>query len=357
MSLTKLQSIAAVLAFAGTGSTFLACEVYDSPPRPEIHGLVEGALADPADPILIVFSEPVVTDTVRVQVVKLVTDAEGNLGDEDEDPDTQLQSFFANDPKTANTFGGSVKWSDDRTTLRIDLTDRLPIGPSLAVILEPGLSDDEGRQQQNRERLVFSYRLDCESSGGATTFPSGTYFLIANVTKPIETQIQLFGVIDVNAETGQFNGQFTNADRIRDPNRCSPACADTEACRLIPSEACVPPSEKVASEDEFPDFEPNPTPPVGYTFAVGGCVVDQGDAHTFINLPADVDIQQPDVFVAGIQLTASFIDDGTGNLRATGSVTAERVDIGTTPSGQAEGTVLGRLIPPDQVPDDVPQPP
>jgi hypothetical protein len=356
MPLTKTKTIAVGLAFACVGSTFVGCETYDSPPRPQIHGLVEGALADPAAPIIIAFSEPVVEKSVRVQVVKLVTDAEGNLGDEDEDPSTQLQSFFANDPVTANTFGGSIKWSDDRTTLRLDLTDRLPIGPSLAVIIEPGLSDDEGREQKVRERLVFSYRLDCESSGGATTFPSGTYFLIANVTKPIETQIQLFGVIDVNPETGQFNGQFTNADRIRDANRCSPPCAETEACRLIPAEACVPPSEKVASENEFPDFEPNPTPPVGYTFAVGGCVVDDGDAHTFINLPADVDIQQPDVFVAGIQLTASFADDGAGNLRATGSVTAERVDIGTTPSGQAEGTVLGRLIPPDQVPDGIPRP-
>ncbi|HTJ85566.1 MAG TPA: hypothetical protein VL400_27805, partial [Polyangiaceae bacterium] len=301
--------------FAGivaTASAVLAapgCETYDSPPRPSIYGLEDGALADNTAPIYLVFSEPVVTKTLRVQVVKLVTDTEGNLGDEDDDDATQLQSFFANDPVTANNFGGKLTWSEDRTTARIDLDATLPIGPSLAVLIEPGLSDDEGREQKTRERLVFAYRLDCTAAGAPTDFPNGTYFFIANVVKPIDTQIQLLGVLEVDPETGQFNGQFTNADRNPDDSRCSPPCDETTACRTIPIEACVPPSEKSSSDNEYPDFVPNPTPPAGYTFSVGGCVVQHDNTYTFINQPADVDIQQPDVFVAGIQLIASFEDD------------------------------------------------
>jgi len=350
LSLSALALMIAVVVAPG-------CETYDSPPRPSIYGLTaDGGLVDNTAPIILTFSEPVVKDSLRVQVVKLVTDTEGNLGDEDDDDSTQLESFFADDPVTANIFGGKLTWSADRTTARIDLDATLPIGPSLAVLIEPGLKDDEGREQKTRERLVFAYRLDCTASGAPTDFPSGVYFLIANVTKPIETQIQLLGAVEVDPETGQFIGQFTNADRNPDDSRCSPPCDDTTACRTIPIEACVPPSEKAGGDNEYPDFVPYPTPPAGYSFAVGGCIVQKDDTYTFINLPADVDIQQPDVFVAGIQLIASFTDDGAGLFRATGSVTAEHIDIGTTPSGPGSGTVVGRLIPPDEVPPNVPQP-
>jgi hypothetical protein len=118
----------------------------------------------------------------------------------------------------------------------------------------------------------------------------------------------------------------------------------------------VTPSEEAGTEDEYPDYIPNEVPPVGYSFTVGGCVVDTGDSVAFVNLPADVDIQQPDVFVQGIQLVASFKDDG-GVLRGTGPVTAEKVFIGETESGAASGTLVARQVPDDEVPPGIPEPP
>ena len=45
-----------------------------------------------------------------------------------------------------------------------------------------------------------------------------------------------------------------------------------------------------------------------------------------------------------------------GSLRGTGSLSADEVLLGTTPSGPAAGDVTLRLIPADQAPADLPQP-
>lgn len=334
----------------------LGCETYDSPPRPAIEGLVDGTLADPAAPIEIHFSEPIDPSTLKVKLVKLVVDEEGRLGDEDDDDATVNSELFGYDPATANIFGGTGELLKNDTVFRITPTTSLPIGPSLAVLIEPGLKDLAGNDWAVRQRLVFGYRLACdESTGGTDKFPSGAYFFLVDVEKPIETQIQLFAQIEVDATTGRFVGQFTNADRNLDPSRCSPACESTEACRLLPAEECVVPSTKAGTDDEYSDFLPNDVLPVGYTFTAEGCVVEAGDSLVFVNLPTDVDILQPDVFVQGIQLTASFADDG-GVFRGTGGVTAEKVFLGTTDSGAASGTMTARLIPADEVPDGIPAP-
>ncbi|NUP10584.1 MAG: hypothetical protein HOW73_31435 [Polyangiaceae bacterium] len=352
----------ACLAWAAvlSGAMILAasCETYDSPPRPEIQGLTDGVLSDREAPIVVTFSEPIVPDTLKVQVVELEVDEEGNLPDEDDDDATVLNAYFGFNPETANNFGGTAELSSDNTKLTITPTAPLPLGPSLAVLLEPGLADKEGRTWDVRQRLVFGYGVKCDgSSGGTDKFPSGTYFFVADVVNPIPTQIQLWGRINVDPETGLFRGQFTNADRNPDPSRCDPPCDSSQACRLLPSEECVLPSEKAGSEDEFPDFLPNETPPSGYSFTVEGCVIDTGDAVAFVNLPADVDIQQPDVFVQGIQLISSFSTDENGVFRGTGPVTAEKVFVGETESGAAQGTLVARLVPEDEVPDGVPSAP
>ncbi len=332
------------------------CETYDSPPRPSIVGLTEGVLADPGAPIVIQFSEPIVADTLKIAIVRLVTDQEGNLLDEDDDDATVLEEYFHYDPTTANIFGGTGTLSDDRTQFVIEGAT-LPIGTSLAVLIEPGLSDDAGRTWAGRQRLVFGYGVACDAiSMGTDKFPSGTYFFLANVTEPIDTQIQLFARIYVDPDTGKFHGQFTNADRNSDPGRCDPACDETQACRLLPSEACVTPSEKAGAADEYPDFLPNDVLPTGYSFTVDGCVVDSGDSVAFVNLPADVVIQQPAVTVQGIQLTSSFRQEGDAFI-GTGSVTAAQVLIGTTESGKAVGTMVAARIPDELVPPGVPEPP
>lgn len=348
-----LAAAALLAAVAGAAS----CETYDSPPRPSIEGLVDGLLADRDAPIIIRFSEPIDPDTLKVKIVKLEVDVEGNLADEDDDEATVLSELFGYDPITNNKFGGTGELISGNTGFRITPSVPLPLGPSLAILIEAGLADEAGKEWLVRQRLVFAYKLECDgSTGGTDKFPSGTYFFVANVAKPIQTQIQLWGAVIVDPETGSFRGQFTNADRNPDPNRCDPPCDATQACRLLPSEECVTPSEEAGTEDEYPDYLPNDVLPVGYSFTVGGCVVDTGDSVAFVNLPADVDITTPDVYVQGIQLVASF-KDVDGVLRGTGPVTAEQVFIGETPSGPASGTLVARQVPDDEVPPGVPQPP
>jgi hypothetical protein len=346
-----IGALGSVAVFAGAG-----CETYDSPPRPAIDGLVDGTLSDPSASLFIRFSEPIDTETLGLRIVKLETDLEGNLLDEDADVDTDLTTFFTYIPKLANIDGGTAELLDNDTLLRIDLNVPLPAGPSLVVVLEKGLADLEGNAQEERLRLGFSYSLSCDESTGTDAFPSGTYFIVANVVKPIQTQIQLWGRIEVDPATGRFIGQFTNADRNPDPNRCTPACTSTQACRTLPSPECVVPSTEAGDENEYPDYVPNPTPPTGYSFAVTGCVLEGGDAIAFVNDPADVVIQQPDVTVQGIQLTASFVAGEDTFLHATGSVTAETVFIGGSPSGGAVGTMIARFVPDDETPPGVPDP-
>jgi hypothetical protein len=332
-----------LLAVSATAS----CELYDSPPRPSIDGLVDGVLPDRTQPVVLRFSEPIAPETLVARIIEYKTDAEGNIL-----PDAE--EFFALDQKNANLFGTAELQQKD-TVLVITPGKPLPIGATLALVLNAGLSDLEGNKQDVEKVLLFTYRLSCDDSGGTMLFPSGTYFFLANVEEPLPVQVQLWGKIEVDAATGAFVGQFTNADRNLDPNRCSPPCESTEACRLLPAEDCVVPSLEAVTDAEHTDFVVNETPPTGYSFRVEGCVAESGGSVAFVNLPADVVIQQPAVTIGGIQLTASFKQEGD-DFRGTGGVTADEVLIGTTPSGPAKGSVLARLVPPDQEPPGLPGP-
>jgi hypothetical protein len=357
MKLVTLASLVCLPAFAAVAS--FGCETYDSPPRTEIVGLSDkGVLADPTKSIVLQFSEPVQPKTLKLKVVPLVTDLEGRLGDEDDDEATPLGEFFAYDgtQPDADIERGTAFLSTDGRSIEITLQETLPVGPSLAVLVEPGLSDAEGNATEVRQRLLFGYEFSCDDAGATDAFPSGVYFILLDVETPIATQVQLWADIDVDPGTGAFIGQFTNADRNPDPGRCSPACDASSACRLLPAQECVVPSTKAGTEDEYPDFVPNVTPPTGYSFAVQGCVAADGDRVRFANLAADVDIQLPDIFIKGIEIVASFGTDAEGVFRGTGAGTAEQVFLGITPSGAARGTVVARFVPEDEVPPDVPPP-
>jgi hypothetical protein len=336
-----------LLAVSATAS----CELYDSPPRPSIQGLVEGVLPDRSQPIVIRFSEPIARESLVARIVKLETDEEGNLLN---DPENEL---FTYDPVNAANQGGEGVFADGDRTFVITMIKPLPIGSALAFVMAPGLSDLEGNKQENELVLPFTYKLSCEDAAGTEGFPSGTYFFLADVEKPIMVQVQLWGKIIVDPATGTFKGQFTNADRDPDPNRCSPPCASSEACRLLPAEECVIPSMKAATEDEYSDFIVNATPPTGYSFRVDGCLSASEEGIAFVNLPADVVIQQPEVTIKGITLTASF-SETDGSFRGTGGVRADDVLIGISPSGPAVGTVLARLVPEGdpRLPADLPGP-
>ncbi|HEY8075417.1 MAG TPA: hypothetical protein VIF62_14935, partial [Labilithrix sp.] len=191
----------------------------------------------------------------------------------------------------------------------------------------------------------------------AKHFASGVYFLLLDVEEPLGTQIQLFGAIDVDPATGTFSGQFTNADRNPDPNRCPTPCDSSDACRLLPMPACVPPSTKAGTIDEHTDFVPNPTPPTGYSFLIEGCASDQDVGAAVLTAPATMVVESPPVTVAGLTMTALFAPDAKGAVRASGSLSADTVSLGGNRIGPGKGTMTAILVPDAEVPPGVPPAP
>ncbi len=339
-----------LLALPATG-----CAVYDGPPEVTIAGAQEGLLPDPTQPIVLSFSEAIDPETLHVKLAPYLTDAEGNLGDEDEDPATTLVPTFTHDPGTLDEGGTSVMLDDH--TLAITPTVTPFVGQRLVAIIEPGLADREGNATKVRRQLVFGYEFKCSGDVGTQIFKQGTYFFVVEVDKPLQVQIQLFGAINVDPVSGLFVGQFTNADRDRS-QVCDPPCESTQACQLLPQPKCVPPSERAGTVDEYPDWLPNNEPPTGFTFTVAGCVEDQPNGSAaFTNAPADIVVQAPPVTVKSISLGSAFAVDDNGVLRGTGSMKSDDVLLGTSPSGPGQGSLTARLIPEDEVPPGVPQPP
>jgi hypothetical protein len=135
-------------------------------------------------------------------------------------------------------------------------------------------------------------------------------------------------------------------------------CGATEICRTLPMNDCVAPSESAGTPDEYPDFYANDAPPEGYTFTVNGCVRDQEDgSFTYANAPVDVQVESPPVTIKGIQFNGSFSYDTDGVLRAAGTFTVQELFLGTTPSGAANGTIIIRQIPDDELKPGTPTPP
>lgn len=350
-----LATVTAFGALAGAG-----CEAYDGAPYGVIAGSEKGILADRKLPLIVAFDKAVKLETVKLKVARLVVDAEGLLGDEDADDETTLDvllDFDGANPDDA--VGGWVEQSADGKRLTITPATSFPVVEKLVVLLEPGLSGVTGPAYVERERLPFSYdvKLTCSP---APDFVSGAYYFLADVKQPIGVQVQLQSWIDVDPATGKFVGLFVNADRDRDPARCTEyglSCnPEEQACRTLPEPACVAPSEKAASVDEYPDYLPNYDLPVGYSFTVHGCVDGSGEKIVFVNFPVDVEVQSPHVILISTILTASFAKDADGVLRGAGSITADHVLLGTADSGKAEGLVSARLIPAGEEPKGLQKP-
>jgi hypothetical protein len=327
------------------------CALYDSPPRPAIEGAEDGVLDDPQAPIVLSFGEPVDPATVRVSLVRLVTDVEGNLVHADED------LLFAHDP-AFNDVGGSSEFLDGNAALRILPSAALPIGPKLVLLVEPGLKDTAGNETKTQRRLLFSYQFDLDCDKPTTIFKPGKFFLLADVKSPLQTQVQLFGSMTVDPETGKVRGKFTNADRNPDASRCAPlTCKSSEVCRLLPDPACVAPSERAGTVDEFSDYVPNDIPPAGYSFTADACVEDQADGSViFVSAPVDVIVQLPPVTLRNARLTAQFAPDAEGVLRGSGSLSADQVLLGVVASGKGEGGLLARSLSDDEAPPGIPEP-
>jgi hypothetical protein len=356
LPLALLLLVATALAIAGGGA---ACETYEPPPVPSIEGLASGVLRDSRAPLVVDFGTPIDLATLSIAVAFLEADAEGNLHDEDADPQTELRLVLRHHPAEGD-LGARFELEPGGQRLSIRPESALPVGPELVLLVEPGVrSTATGRSARFRQRVRFSYLVDCSASSGASTstaFASGSYFVLLDVTQPLGTQIQLLAFLEPDA-TGRLTGQFTNADR--DPSlKCPTPCAAADACRLLPAPECVPPSTRASAADEYPDFVPNPTPPTGYSFRVEGCV-SAGEAGRagILTAPATMVVESPMVTVEGLTMTAEFAADASGEVRATGSLTADVVRLGTTPLGSGKGSMTAIRIPDDRVPPGILRPP
>lgn len=357
----EIKFVAPLLVAAALSA---GCEAYEGAPRAVLSGSENGVLSNVKKPLVVQFDKPVLPETLKLSVARLKVDGEGNLADEDSDDKSELEPLFAYDgAKPKDVLGGTIKFNEDNTRLAIDAEPDFPVAEKLVLLLEPGLSDTMGHEYIARERIPFSYKVDLNCSPSAD-FPSGAYFFVADVTAPIGVQVQLLAYIEVDAATGNLTGSFVNADRNPDASRCKDlglSCTESEACRTLPDPACVPPSEKAITPDEYPDYLPNYTPPTGFAFDVKGCIDGSGDKIVFANVPVDVGAQTPPVKLVGTIVTASFAKDDKGALRGAGAIGAEKVLFGKVESdiGAAEGSVAAIAIPKGKEPPGLkkPEPP
>jgi hypothetical protein len=336
-----------------------SCQRYVAPPVATIDGIADGLLSDPAAPIVIDFSKAIDPSTLSVKLILFDPNAEGQLPDETGDPTVSLNPLFSYDPLDGAS-GGTGVLDPTNTVYTITPLARLPVGPTLAVLIEPGLTDamhDATATTEVRKRLIFSYSFTCDGTG-TKVLTSGAYFFLLDVEEPIGTQIKIFADLDVDATSGRFVGQFTFASRLTDPTRCSPACEKGDVCQTLPGPpACVVPSTRAGTPSEWPDFYANPTPPVGFSFTVNGCAEDESaGSATFATQPANMVVQQPAVSVDGLVVIASFAPDSAGDIVATGGVTGDDIVFGTSHLGAGHGTVAAQSIPASQAPS-IPTPP
>jgi hypothetical protein len=338
----------------------LGCDAYDAPPQPSLPDVDEfGVLADAAAPLKLAFHEPVDPATFNVRVIRYQVDGEGRLYDEDDNPSTELDVIY--EWLHSSEEGGLGEFNAAKTVYSMGLNKTLPIGPQLAVVIEPGLADQEGHAWDVRQILKFGVNFDCGAEPKPTTFADTRLFTQVEVDSPLDTQIQLFVHLRVDPDTGIFVGQFTNADRDGAID-CAPLglnCnAETEVCRTLPEPACVEPSRRIATVEEYPDYIHNAEGQTGYSFTARGCIEDRGEnTWAFTNAPADVQVPSPPVGIKGIKLNIQFEFDQQGVLRGSGAFSAQELFLGATPNGVALGSVFLRDIPADEVKDGFPAPP
>lgn len=344
-----------ILFFALSSTMLMGCETYDAPPSPSIEGAEDGVLEDAKAPLILSFAESVDPATINIKLIRVVTDIEGNLGDEDTSVDTDLNILFSSD--NVGDVGGTAELLENNSKVRITPNAPLPVGSKLAILVEPGLKDLQGNVTKTRKRLNFGYSFKLECNAPSAVFESGYYFMLADIKKPLSVQVQLWAYFDVDPMTGKVHGQCTNADRIPDPNRCPMPCDSGLVCRLLPTPACVKPSEKAGTVDEYSDYVPYATPPTGYSFGIDGCVQDQPDGSVgFVTAPTEVIVQQPAVTLRNVTLSASLGKGANGVVRGGGSLAADEVLLGINASGKGEGGLEVRSVSADEAPKDIPMP-
>jgi hypothetical protein len=333
-----------------------SCQTYEPPPTATLQNLTNGILKNSLAPLVLHFNTPVDPSTVSVEVAPFDIDSYGNLPDETQDGGT-LDVLLRHTP-SADTNVKATFSSDHLSLTLVPMPpELLPIGPSLVVLVEPGLtSTATATELHYRQRIPFSYAVEC-GQAHATKFKSGPYFFLLQVNKPLGVELKVFAAIDVNAVSGAFVGQFTAALRNSDPSRCHPACTGGEVCQLIPNEQCVEMSAPPTSVFEWSDFVPKTDAPNGYTFEMHGCAVDEGDqgAVNILTAPGELKVTSPNVTIEGLKFTAQFVPVKGGLVQASGSLTATKTLLGAANLGPGAGTLTALSIPEAGAPT-LPQP-
>ena len=348
-----------VLALALTALTAPSCQVYESPPEPSLPGSVSNLLPDPTAPLVVRISKPIDETTLHLKVARNLVDPRGRLADE-WDPPQDLSLIFSHGYEEGDV-GGDGVLSDDKTTFTITPKAAFPINPELVLIVEPGLHAPGSDITINaRRKLRFGYQFDLTCTAPTKIMPAkGSYFLLIDVKQPIGTQVRLWADIRVDTNTGRFSAEFLRAGRNTDGSRCPGGCANTDACRTLPPPAaCVAPSLRADDVSEYPDFIADATSPASYRFTASGCIVDAPDGSAqFVNLPVDIFVSSPQVTLRNTRLTSSFTRNAQGVLLGAGSLSADDVSLGPSSSGKGAGTLTARLVPDNEVPPGIPEPP
>ncbi len=358
-----LSTLASLLSLLGALAIAPSCATYDPPPKPTLDVTTDGLLTDPKAPILVHFSVPVDPLTVHVKIARYEVDSEGHLADERGADSTPLETYYEREPDNGVGFEdakGKSTFDSTFTTMTIVPSAALPVGPRLVLLFEPGLSDPAGHDTKVRKKLLFGYKLTLDCNQPVKNLASGDFFFIVGVKNPIATQIRMFATIDIDATTGRFVGQWTDARRNKTPEHCPAdlACKSTEACRTLPVHACVIPSEPATSCDEYPDQLPDATLDTGFSFTALGCVVDQPDGSAaLVNAPVDVRVTSPAVTLRNTVLSAAFKADAAGAIRGSGSLAAQEVFLGDISSGAGTGDLTALVIPAGKLPAPIPGPP
>jgi len=174
-----------------------------------------------------------------------------------------------------------------------------------------------------------------------TALPTGYYYFLFELDY-LATQLQLYAWLDSGA-TG-FEGLFTNANRRIELNTrpgCPACSADSPICALLPAPACVKPSEKQYALEHYVDFLPEPDPPDGYTFVVGGSATHAPYETTLQSEPFQIEVTLGSggisVSMENARLTGKFDQLAAGRWLGSGSLSVEKVKINGSGDSPTQG--------------------
>ena len=144
----RLLRVAGRAVLGAAFALFGACQSFVAPPEPSMVGLTSGALSDPAAPLVVRFSKAIDPRTLSLQIVKFDPDAHGQLPYEGLDAGGGNAPFFTHAYGRPDT-GGTGTLDPTHTVFTITLDARLPVGPELALLVAPGLSDATPRRHRH----------------------------------------------------------------------------------------------------------------------------------------------------------------------------------------------------------------